>query len=471
MHGLWGNREKLFTLTLIGAVVLTALVSGLLVADLTRGRSLVAVAGTGGQVTEATTESTATAGPGTGPATPGAAGTAAAVAPGATPGRSAGGGGHGATGGVPTVANVGVVGHTLLVGSIITLTGPGRSKTMADAVNAWVQDFNRRGGINGYTIKFDFRDDGGNADTGAAEYRDFAEGEHVLAVLGECAPITDEQQVNYVNQKQLLLVGECQSAPEAYHSPYIWVTGPTPYDNGRLGAKMMHAVKGWNGPVALLCLNDPSTLQVCYGARDEYKQLGVPLWNGGPHLEDITGNDYAQLISQWQSQGINQIHLVIEPGNTQRYLAAAAGANFNPQQFMGLVIDDSIAGPNAYRNATGMMVDTPWTPLDQNTPGMQRLTQTLQTYYPDDTVDLYAQTGWVNCLLFEHALQLMGNEVSKQNLIDTLNGIHNWDTGLGEVLNYSPSNHVGTVENSLMAVQDAGTPNWHFVTLHGPITL
>ena len=38
------------------------------------------------------------------------------------------------------------------------------------------------------------------------------------------------------NQQKLILVGECQSAPAAYQSPYIWVTGPTPNQNGQLAA-------------------------------------------------------------------------------------------------------------------------------------------------------------------------------------------------------------------------------------------
>jgi hypothetical protein len=118
-----------------------------------------------------------------------------------------------------------------------------------------------------------------------------------------------------------------------------------------------------------------------------------------------------------------------------------------------------------------MTIGTPWTPLDQNTPGMKRLTDTLHAYYPDDRVDLYAQTGWANCLLFEHALQLMGANVNKQNLIDTLNAIRNWDTGLGEVLNYSPQNHVGTPENSLMELRGAGTANWQLVGIKPAITL
>ena len=236
-RSLWGDREKLFTVALAGAVVLTLLLSGLVIADLTKAHSPVSVQTAGSAQGLADTggdqNGTAAGGP-TATAAPGAQG-AVANRPGAA--APAGGTVRGGTGagssvpGAPTVAcaSCGVVGRTLVVGSIITLTGPGRSKQMADAVNAWVQDVNRRGGINGFTIKFDFRDDGGNADTGAAEYKDFAEGEHVFAVLGECAPITDEREVGYVNQQQLVLVGECQSSPDAYKSPYIWVTGPTPY--------------------------------------------------------------------------------------------------------------------------------------------------------------------------------------------------------------------------------------------------
>jgi len=476
------NRDRLFTLMLAGAVVGTILLASLVAADLSRGH----VQGTQvAQIIGPTTGNEVT-GPGgttgslsaTPTATPGAQG-AAVNGPTAT-GPQAPRRGTAPKGGSPTIAcaNCGVVGSALLIGSIITVTGPGRSIPMADAVASWVQDVNRRGGINGHTIKLDARDDGGNADTGAAEYHDFAEGEKVLAVLSECAPITDEQEIGYVNQQQLLLVGECQSASEAYRcpdrsscpanaSPYIWVTGPTPYENGEIGAKMMVTGQGWKGTVAELCLNDPSTLNVCQGAADEYKKLGITLEGGGPHYEDITGNDYAAVIGRYQSEGITQVHLSLEPGNAQRWLNAADAAGYNPKTFMALVIDDSIA---AHANANGMMIDTPWTPLDQNTAQMSRLRDVMGTYYPDVRVDLYAQTGWANCLLLEQALQLMGPNVSKQNLIDTLNVVQNFPD-LGEVENYSPNNHTGTPEDSLMQLQGAGSDQWHFVTLHGAIGL
>jgi ABC-type branched-subunit amino acid transport system substrate-binding protein len=460
-------------------VLLTIVLSGLIVADLSNAhRPVAAQLGAGGAVDNGTNSGTDQgAGGAAGTATPGAGGSAANKAGGA----SAKGGTGGARGGSPTVAcsTCGIQGHTLLVGSMITLTGPGRSKTMADAVNAWVQTTNRNHGINGYTIQFDPRDDGGNADTGSSIFRAYAQDEKVFALLGECAPISDEVNVKYVHDQQLVLVGECQSAPDAYLPPapgvgslgdFIWVTGPRPDQNGALGAKMMATEEGWNqGQVAIACLYESSTLPVCNGAVSWYQSHGVQIYGGGPHMEDITGNDYAQLIGQWRNAGIQHIHLILEPGNSVRFLAQMDNqSGYTPQMFQGLVTDDSVA---AHPSGEGMFQGTPWTPTDQNTPGMQRLSSTLTAYYPDDKVDLYAQTGWGNCLLFEHAIQLMGNSVSKQNLINTLNSINNWDTGLGERLNYSPSYHIGTVESSLLQLRNAGTANWKLVGVKSAITL
>jgi ABC-type branched-subunit amino acid transport system substrate-binding protein len=471
------DREKLFVIMLAGAVLLTIVLSGLIVADLTNpNKPVAAQLGPGGAADNGSTDQSVTDNGG------GAGGNAAPGAGGAAANKAGGGGksGSGATSGSPTVActTCGIKGHSLVVGSIITLTGPGRSKTMADAVNAWVQSTNRKGGVNGYTIQFDPADDAGNADTGSSIYHRYGDDEKVFAVLGECAPITDNVMVGYVNQAQLLLVGECQSAPQAYlpaapgvqsQGQYIWVTGPRPDQNGELGAKMMVTEEGWNsGKVAVLCLSEASTAAVCNGTVDYYNKHNIPLEDGGPHPEDIGGNDYQQLIAHYKADGIQHIHLVLEPGNTSRFLAQMNNySDYKPQVFQGLVIDDGVA---SYSSGEGMFQGTPWTPLDQNTGGMQRLASTLQAYYPDDKVDLYAQTGWGNALLFEHALQLMGNNVNKQNLINTLNSIHGWDTGIGEVLNYSPGNHLGTVESSLLQLRNAGSPNWQLVGVKGPIT-
>jgi hypothetical protein len=94
----------------------------------------------------------------------------------------------------------------------------------------------------------------------------------------------------------------------------------------------------------------------------------------------------------------------------------------------------------------------------------------MATYYPNDRADLYAQTAWVSCLIFEHALQLMGHNVNEASLISALNGIHGWDTGIGPVENFSPSNHVGPFENALMKLVNAGSANWQLVTAHGAIS-
>lgn len=123
-----------------------------------------------------------------------------------------------------------------------------------------------------------------------------------------------------------------------------------------------------------------------------------------------------------------------------------------------------------YSNAEGMMIGTPWTPLDQNTREMSRLTAAMQRYFRDDSIDLYAQTGWVSALLLEHALRQMGTTITRQNLINTLNTkFANWNTQFGRVDSFSSPVHDGPLESALIAVQGAGTADWRLVTVHDAI--
>lgn len=457
------GRDRSFTLTLAGAIAATMLISGLM------------VAGMYAPGTPATKKVVQVAA--------GSAGTAAV-----TPGPSASGpaatAGAGGQGGVPPATGLtrqACQNGVIHLGSIITQTGPGRSITMAHALIAWERSVNAAGGVNGCRIDIDggtILDDQGNPDLGASQYRQLWEDNKVFAFVGECAPLTDEQMVPYVQQNSVPLVGECQSAPSAYSPPgnpnqcfCVWVGGPTPTQNGQLGAELMERVQSWpasNGQIALVCLDDPSTIQDCRGAAAQYGSGA--LWNGGPQMEQVYDNNYGQLIAQWQAANVSHVHLVLDPGSLDRYLQAASNAGYAPQMFNNLVIDSGTAGSGGYANANGMYIGTPWTPLDQNTPGMARLRQAMQTYFPDDTIDLYAQTAWISCLIMEHALDLMGSNVTQANLINTLNSIHGWDSGMGPVENFSPSNHIGPLESALMQLQGAGTSGWRLVTVHGAIS-
>jgi ABC-type branched-subunit amino acid transport system substrate-binding protein len=355
-------RERRFTIALAAALTGTLLLSGATAVAL---RAFgVGTVRLGHNAIAGTAASTST-----GPGSSGSAGK------GATGGGTSNGSHPVVQGAAGQLTEQGVSGGVIHLGSIVTQTGPGRSIPMAHALVAWEKTINAGGGINGYQVSIDIKDDQGNPDLGASQYRQLNEDEKVFAMVAECAPITDAQEVDYIRQSSLPVVGECQSAPAAYSLPTLWVGGPTPYQNGVLGAELMERVKGWptsGGKIAVVCLQDPSTTPVCDGVAHAYP--GGALWHGGPQFEQITDNNYSQLIAQWQGDGVQYVHLVLDPGSVQRYLYAAQAAGFSPATMNNLIVDDGDAG--SYSNAEGMMIGTPWTPLDQSTAEMARFAAT-----------------------------------------------------------------------------------------------
>ena len=65
----------------------------------------------------------------------------------------------------------------------------------------------------------------------------------------------------------------------------------------------------------------------------------------------------------------------------------------------------------------------------------------LAKYFPGETPDYVSFEGYVVAKLLVEALRRVGPQLDTEKLIDTLEGIHDLDMGLGTLLNLGPSEH------------------------------
>jgi ABC-type branched-subunit amino acid transport system substrate-binding protein len=65
----------------------------------------------------------------------------------------------------------------------------------------------------------------------------------------------------------------------------------------------------------------------------------------------------------------------------------------------------------------------------------------LAKYFPGETPDYVSFEGYVVAKLLVEALRRVGPQLDTEKLIDTLEGIHDLDMGLGTLLNFGPSEH------------------------------
>lgn len=396
-------------------------------------------------------------------ATPGAGGTAAGGVVGSGGGGSRGGGqslpqvSSGAGGSAGVVA----AGATILIGALITQSGPGNVTDGYRAMQAYVQYLNAHGGINGHRLALDVKDDQGNPSVGRPAFQQIVQEDKVFAVVGECAPITDAVIVGDINQDQVPVVNDCLTSKQGYSSPWIWFNFLPPDVEQAMAANFF-----WNnrsqlgiGRPYVVCLQQPTTTPYCDGFVNQWSQRGGTTCsqgrcNGGYDSFPIgtTRAQYETVALQIKGSGADSIVSFLEPTNQLAFLQALQDQGMSPAtphssggypQYAAIGMDQFVVatvGPFCY----GTMVQgfTAF-PTETQFPGVALMRQVMSQYAPDVPIDSYVVAEWNPIVIFAEALRRMGSDVSRANLVATLNGMGDYSDGQQKPLGWTASNHIG----------------------------
>jgi ABC-type branched-subunit amino acid transport system substrate-binding protein len=383
---------------------------------------------------------------------------AAAAAAGATTTGGTKKGGGGTTGGVASGALI-APGAPIVIGALISQSGPLDASSAFHADEAWVQMTNSRGGINGHKIILDVKDDQGDPAHGRPAFEQIVQEDKALALVGECGPVTDATIVDEINQLQVPVINDCLTSAPAYSSPYIWFSTVRPTTWQGIAANYLFKQQSTTKirKPYILCVDSSVTLVYCDGFSQSWaKNGGTMCYNrtcstaAGYDKEQIgqTRSQYDSIAQTIKNSGADSIVALLEPTNEAALLQGLQDQGMTPAQgwpqFAPLGMD-----PNSIRAAgdaaKGVYVCTANSYFpDENTPGEQQLAAALARYQPDTPLDNYALSiGWTPMVLFGEALRRVGPNVSRQGLINALNTMKGFDTnGLARSVEWTPNNRL-----------------------------
>jgi ABC-type branched-subunit amino acid transport system substrate-binding protein len=76
--------------------------------------------------------------------------------------------------------------------------------------------------------------------------------------------------------------------------------------------------------------------------------------------------------------------------------------------------------------------------------GILRYREALSRYHPDQQPDFVSLEGYVVGRLFAEGLRRAGRELDTEKLVDVLESIHDYDVGMGTIINFGMSEHQGS---------------------------
>jgi ABC-type branched-subunit amino acid transport system substrate-binding protein len=429
------------------------------------GASLVATLGLGGAVafelgTHASGSTQVAAAPLTGGAgadastpTPSAAGgsgpvaTAGATTAGGNAASSGGGGASAARGAPVALSNkqIGVSNGVITVGGMYDETTVLDATVERDTVRAYFNMVNAQGGVNGY--KFQLVDcDSAYDPTRGHQCSQQLLSSNILAMVGSLSASSEQPEVPYLTSHGLPVIGGL-GVPSEFGDPLSY---PVSIDlaKGATGegyhAGDLKTLDG--GPIkfpGVVLLKTNFTDQIWQYLEAALKSRGITK----SHLVtvDATKADYTDTVIDMRGAGVDSIIGGLDPFSYGRLFQAMERQSYSVK-FLGSGLDKASAaqqyGNHAYATSESL------TPLiepagHENQPAVAEYLNTVKKYYPGQVpaLDVYSEGSWVAAKIFVEAIRRIGSQpVTRQSLVNALNSIKNFQTGLTVPLSYAPGN-------------------------------
>ena len=393
---------------------------------------------------------------------------------------ASGSGGQGA-GSEPGAANgatdVGVTADTITVGGTTVLSGPVAEygKQGLYGFDSRLQHVNAAGGINGRKLKLIFYNDEFDPAKGLAFFRRLVEGDKIFLAVGSSSVDAVADYVCFkvaeLQGSPLPFIGDPGLSPKSYMPdkyPCLFPTGPG-FRHGAwirgqwaksLGAKTIAQIYTNDSK-----LGDISLMLDQY--REAYEANGLEVVRFEPM--DPGSSSCATQISNVKAAKPDYLFLNLVPPNDLILCLQAMQSqvpSYKPP--VGTQIQDPL---EVFIEAGGEFVEgffasTAFYALDNPAPGMREYVADMQRYHPDvDAGGSIAMALYLSGKVNEYLISQLGQNVTRQGIIDLANNLRGWDSGMGTVMSWSPHDHAGSKTNFMVRVEGG-----KFVRVGEPIT-
>jgi ABC-type branched-subunit amino acid transport system substrate-binding protein len=382
------------------------------------------------------------------------AGAQASAAPAEMPAApGAGGSASGGSGGA-------VAGGTVTIGGFFDITGPVDSSVERDTVRAYMQAVNASGGINGRQVQYVWCDSKYDASS-AHSCAQYLISQNVLAVVGLTAPLGENNEIKTLTGAGIPVIGGL-GTPAEYDDPLSFPVSANFYRYGTAIADEAKAlgvhhpavvVLGdvpWVHPVEANLLNRLAADGIGYTDVEEVSATQAnytgTVFNlqHSHHGPSGGGAQPGSSCSVGQAGCPDYVIAALDPFSYHRLFDAMEAANWYPG-VLGAGLDKfnvQKSYDGELRNAHSLVPFL--SPYDhQGNPTVRQYLGTVSHFYPGQfqALDIYTQHAWTAAMVFVEAARRAGKDLSRNSLVQALDGLQNFQTGWSVPLSYGSGAH------------------------------
>ncbi|MDB5997484.1 MAG: cytochrome [Pseudomonas sp.] len=330
----------------------------------------------------------------------------------------------------------GLTPDSLHLGTLLPSQGPlaDEGATVAAVLKGSVARINEAGGIHGRQLRLTILDPGPDRSSAAQALDQLIDQEQVFALIAPLAPALNTQLVARLDQAGIPLIGPLSLQASAQSSRQVFE--PMPGLREQLMALADYAT------ASLRVLQGPTLITFPDDAGQRLAAQGL-----GQYLQDHAWQNVSlKAYDATQDDlplGSRSVFYLGSGGGFSRLAERLQTAGQVPYLFAtsNQVAGDLMQVPSDFSRR--VFLAYPFVPSDWTLAGRQALTQLREHQGLGGQYAVLQVSAFSSMLLFSEGMKRAGRDASREKLINALEGLHDFDTGLTPLISFGPGRRQG----------------------------
>lgn len=346
---------------------------------------------------------------------------------------------------IDTDLDPGVSDDKIVIGTLLpeksALTGLAQS--MEDVLKAYFAEINSRGGI--YNRRIELRVLNGNAATTVTNMKQLIDDNQVFAIVSGLTAGAENGVASLSREREIPFIGPSTLMPDRA-SPlnrYIFYLLPGLKEQAR--SLVNFAVKKQQkAHVAIVSPDSEFSKAIAMSVEDQEKKSGLGSTTSIFYSHDVfKAKEY---VSELKGKGVDTVFMLGSADDAAALFKEAQASGWSPNVYLlGTLVGRSTPEMVPVAMKDRVFFAFPTVPADVTASGAAEYSGLLQRNKINSTHAAAQASAIAAAKILVYALERCGKDLTREQLITTLEGLYEFDTGLMPKITFGPNRRIGAL--------------------------
>jgi ABC-type branched-subunit amino acid transport system substrate-binding protein len=315
-------------------------------------------------------------------------------------------------------------------------------QAVRQVISAYFEDLNARGGIYNRKIKPHFTESSASM---SASLRDLNNKNQIFAFIGGVSAGADKEIAALALEEEIPFIGPATLLPQVEHPPNRYVFYLLPGVSEQAAALMNFADQQLSVKKSRVAVLFPETELSSAAAEAALARAKEAGWTNLVKMNySATTFDANKLAQQLKAEGTAAVFIFGPGNNVDSFLRAASALEWAPYVLsLGVFSSRELAASVTAAFTKKVFLAFPTVPGDVTPDGLAEYRALVEKYKLPSQHTAAQVAALAAAKTFVEGLKRAGADLSREQLVTTLEGLYEFDTGLTPKLIFGPNRHVG----------------------------